>query len=121
MTFHAVELRMAFRRLGHLYVDPSLGRPLVDQRLFGLYQTGLYQSLYQLGYYPASLLSQFLLQIATPIFFAKAGHGEAERWNRRLVLGAIGATLSAGAVSAAGGHKLLAFCWRPVIARNRRC
>ncbi len=79
----------------------------------GLYQTGLYQSLYQLGYYPASLLTQFLLQIATPIFFARAGRGDAERWNHRLMLGAIGATLAAGAVSAAGGHKLLALLLAP--------
>lgn len=80
----------------------------------GLYQTGLYQSLYQLGYYPASLVTQFLVQVATPILFAKAGHGgSAERWNHRLMLAAIAATLAGAAVSAAGGHKILALLLAP--------
>lgn len=80
----------------------------------GLYQTGLYQSLYQLGYYPASLLTQFLVQVATPILFAKAGRGgDAERWNHRLLLAAIAATFAGAAVSAAGGHKILALLLAP--------
>ncbi len=80
----------------------------------GLYQTGLYQSLYQLGYYPASLVTQFLLQVATPILFAKAGRGGgAERWNHRLMLATLGATIAVAAVSAAGGHRLLALLLAP--------
>ena len=80
----------------------------------GLYQTGLYQSLYQIGYYPASLLTQFMLQVATPILFARAGRGlDAERWNQRLMLTAIAATVLGAAVSAAGGHKLLALLLAP--------
>jgi O-antigen/teichoic acid export membrane protein len=80
----------------------------------GLYQTGLYQSLYQLGYYPASLVTQFLVQVATPILFAKAGRGgDAERWNHRLMLAAIAATIAGAAVSAAGGHKILALLLAP--------
>jgi O-antigen/teichoic acid export membrane protein len=85
----------------------------------GLYHTGLYQSLYQLGYYPAALMTQFLLQVATPILFARAGRGgiedgnAAERWNNRLMYAAIGCTLAGAAVSAAGGHKLLALLLAP--------
>ncbi len=80
----------------------------------GLYQTGLYQSLYQLGYYPASLLTQFLIQVATPILFAKAGcGGDAERWNHRLLVAAVAATIAGAAASAAGGHKILALLLGP--------
>ncbi len=80
----------------------------------GLYQTGLYQSLFQLGYYPAALVTQFLLQVATPILFAKAGRsGDAERWNHRLMMAALAATVAGAAVSAAGGHKLLALLIAP--------
>jgi O-antigen/teichoic acid export membrane protein len=79
----------------------------------GLYQTGLYQSLYQIGYYPASLLTQFVLQVATPILFARAGHGGAERWNQRLMLAAIAVTFAGAAASALGGHKLLALLLAP--------
>ena len=113
MTFPLLNYAWPFAAWGvFTWIQASADRWSINAYC-GLYQTGLYQSLYQLGYYPASLLSQFLLQIATPIFFAKAGHGEAEHWNRRLVLGAIGGTLLAGAVSAAGGHKLLALLLAP--------
>ena len=75
----------------------------------GLYQTGLYQSLYQLGYYPAALMTQLLLQVATPVLFAKGAHSaDAERWNRRLLHAALAATAAVTAFSAIGGHKLLA-------------
>jgi O-antigen/teichoic acid export membrane protein len=86
----------------------------------GLYQTGLYQSIYQLGYYPASLMTQFLLQVATPILFAKAGEANvaarresAERWNHRLMLIVLGATLAGALFSFAGGRHLLALLVAP--------
>jgi len=86
----------------------------------GLYQTGLYQSIYQLGYYPASLIAQFLLQVATPILFAKAGKAgetarqeETGRWNNRMVLAVLGATLVGAGLSFAGGHRWLALLLAP--------
>jgi O-antigen/teichoic acid export membrane protein len=36
---------------------------------------GLYQALYQLSYYPMTLASGLLLQLVTPILFARAGDG----------------------------------------------
>jgi O-antigen/teichoic acid export membrane protein len=43
--------------------------------LRGAREVGLYQVLYQLGYYPILLASTSLLQLVTPIFFEHAGEG----------------------------------------------
>lgn len=45
------------------------------QALRSAREVGLYQVLYQLGYYPILLASTLLLQLVTPIFFAQAGDG----------------------------------------------
>jgi O-antigen/teichoic acid export membrane protein len=42
---------------------------------------GVYQALYQLGYYPISMASAFLNQLVQPILFSRAGIGTDERRN----------------------------------------
>jgi uncharacterized membrane protein YeaQ/YmgE (transglycosylase-associated protein family) len=54
------------------------------------------------------------LQVATPLLFDRAGRdGDAERWNHRFMLAAIGATVAVTVISAAGGHRLLALLLAP--------
>ena len=60
---------------------------------------GLYQAMYQVGYYPMALLSGFLLQLITPILFARAGAGSkgasvraARKLNNWIVLVILGLT-----------------------------
>ncbi len=57
---------------------------------------GLYAVLYQLGFYPITLLSGLLLQLVTPVLFNRAGDGtdplrmeSARHLNNRLVFGAL--------------------------------
>jgi len=38
-------------------------------------EVGLYAALYQLGYYPMTLLSGFLVQLISPVLFSRAGDG----------------------------------------------
>lgn len=71
-------------------------------------ETGLYAALYQLGYYPLTMLSTIVMQLVTPILFARGGDGlnrgslaDARSLNRRLLLGACGTTLAAVGVTAA--------------------
>ncbi|MGP8246927.1 MAG: lipopolysaccharide biosynthesis protein [Bryobacteraceae bacterium] len=63
---------------------------------------GLYQVLYQLSYYPMTMASVLLVQLATPILFARAGDGSdsirVERTRHlvnAMVCGSIGITLVA--------------------------
>ncbi len=57
---------------------------------------GLYAVLYQLGYYPITLLSALIVQLVSPILFSQAGDGtdsirvsRSRRLNNLLVLGAV--------------------------------
>jgi O-antigen/teichoic acid export membrane protein len=52
------------------------------QALRSAREVGLYQVLYQLGYYPILLASTSFLQLVTPIFFAQAGDGS-DIWRSR--------------------------------------
>jgi O-antigen/teichoic acid export membrane protein len=86
----------------------------------GLHQAGLYQSLYQIGYYPAAMLTQFLLQVCMPVVFERAGAGGdakrqrvAERFNNTLTGIVLCATLLGAALSYCGGHRLLALLLAP--------
>lgn len=86
----------------------------------GLDQVGLYQSLYQVGYYPISMLTQFLLQVSTPIIFQRAGSGadkgrrmNAEGLNNLLTRVVLGATAVGALASYLGGHRLLALVLAP--------
>jgi O-antigen/teichoic acid export membrane protein len=54
-------------------------------------EVGLYTVLYQLGYYPITILTTLLVQLVSPIFFQRAGDGsdasrvrQVHRVNRRL-------------------------------------
>jgi O-antigen/teichoic acid export membrane protein len=71
-------------------------------------ETGLYAALYQVGYYPLTMLSAMAMQLLTPIIFARGGDGlnraslaNARSLNRRLLLGGCGTTLAAVGVAAA--------------------
>ena len=86
----------------------------------GLNQVGLYQSLYQIGYYPISILTQFLLQVCTPIIFQRAGSGSdlkrrinAEKLNNTLTWLVLLATATGAILSALGGHRILALILAP--------
>ncbi len=86
----------------------------------GLDQVGLYQSLYQVGYYPIAMLTQFLLQVSTPIIFQRAGSGadtrrrmNAEELNNLLTRVVLGATGLVALASYLGGHRLLALVLAP--------
>lgn len=86
----------------------------------GFYELGLYQSLYQVGYYPISMLTQFLLQVCTPIVFQRVGSGTdarrrqmAEKLNNTLTWIVLLATGIAAMLSVLGGHKLLALVVAP--------
>jgi O-antigen/teichoic acid export membrane protein len=86
----------------------------------GLDQVGLYQSLYQVGYYPIAMLTQFLLQVATPIVFQRAGSGadrqrrmNAEELNNLLTRVVLGATGVVALASYLGGHRVLALVLAP--------
>jgi O-antigen/teichoic acid export membrane protein len=86
----------------------------------GLDQVGLYQSLYQVGYYPIAMLTQFLLQVSTPIVFQRAGSGadtrrriNAEELNNLLTRVVLGATVVGALASYLGGHRLLALVLAP--------
>jgi O-antigen/teichoic acid export membrane protein len=86
----------------------------------GLDQVGLYQSLYQIGYYPIAMLTQFLLQVSTPIVFQRAGSGadagrrmNAEGLNNLLTRVVLGATAVGALASYLGGHRLLALVLAP--------
>jgi O-antigen/teichoic acid export membrane protein len=86
----------------------------------GLDQVGLYQSLYQVGYYPIAMLTQFLLQVSTPIVFQRAGNGadtgrkiNAEGLNNLLTRVVLGATAVGALASSLGGHRLLALVLAP--------
>jgi O-antigen/teichoic acid export membrane protein len=68
-------------------------------------EVGLYQSVYQLGYYPVFMLSSVTMQLVTPIIFARAGDGQdpfrlqaALRLNAWIYYGIVSAT----AVAVAG-------------------
>lgn len=71
-------------------------------QVFGSTQdVGYYAVLYQLGYYPVSLLSNLLAQLATPILFGRAGDGtdptrisRSHRLNNILTIGTLALTLS---------------------------
>src|SRR5438445_2570781 len=41
----------------------------------GTSEVGFYAALYQLGYYPMTLLSGFLVQLVSPVLFSRAGDG----------------------------------------------
>ena len=86
----------------------------------GLQQVGLYQSLYQIGYYPIAILTQFLLQVCTPIVFQRAGSGTdskrrllAEELNNSLTWVVLAATVLGALLSYLGGHRLLALVLAP--------
>jgi O-antigen/teichoic acid export membrane protein len=86
----------------------------------GLDQVGLYQSVYQVGYYPISMLTQFLLQVSTPIIFQRAGSGtdtgrriNAEELNNLLTRVVLAATALGAIASFLGGHRLLALVLAP--------
>jgi O-antigen/teichoic acid export membrane protein len=60
-------------------------------------EVGRYAALYQLGFYPMTLLSGFMVQLASPVLFSRAGDGtspdriaQSQRLNRMLFLGSIG-------------------------------
>ncbi|MDO8971609.1 MAG: hypothetical protein Q7U74_13025, partial [Saprospiraceae bacterium] len=70
------------------------------------YEVGLYAVLYQLGYYPISVLSGMLSQVVLPIFYAKAGSGteparllQVYRLNVLLIVATVCLTLSLGTVA----------------------
>jgi O-antigen/teichoic acid export membrane protein len=74
-------------------------------------EVGLYAALYQLGYYPMTLLSSFLVQLISPVLFSRAGDGsdpermaQSHRLNRLLLFGSIG-LVSAGAIFALLFHR----------------
>jgi len=74
-------------------------------------QVGLYAVLYQLGYYPMTLLSSFLMTFISPILFERAGDISnplrvkvAQRLNNRIVVVCIALTLCAS-ISAFALHK----------------
>ncbi len=86
----------------------------------GLDQVGLYQSVYQVGYYPISMLTQFLMQVAEPIIFQRAGNGadkrrriDAEELNNLLTRVVLCATAVGALASYLGGHHLLALVLAP--------
>ena len=86
----------------------------------GLDQVGLYQSLYQVGYYPIAMLTQFLLQVSAPIIFQRAGSGadrgrrmNAEGLNNLLTRVVLGATAVVALASYMGGHRVLALVLAP--------
>jgi O-antigen/teichoic acid export membrane protein len=86
----------------------------------GLSQVGIYQSLYQVGYYPIAMLTQFLLQVSTPIIFQRAGSGadrgrrrNAEGLNNLLTRVVLGATAAGALASYLGGHRVLALVLAP--------
>jgi O-antigen/teichoic acid export membrane protein len=67
----------------------------------GTSDVGLYAVLYQLGYYPMTLLSSFLVQLVLPVLFSRAGDGtdpdrmaQSHRLNRVLLLSSIGLVLA---------------------------
>jgi O-antigen/teichoic acid export membrane protein len=71
------------------------------------HEVGLYQSVYQLGYYPVLMLSTVTMQLTTPIIFARAGDGRdplrlqgALQLNAWIYYGILGATalVAAGAM-----------------------
>jgi O-antigen/teichoic acid export membrane protein len=85
------------------------------QMFWGAKEVGLYAALYQIGYYPVSLMSAWIVQLVTPILFAKAGEGsdpkrtlKAKDVNNRLVVAAVAMILPAVA---------LAFCFHSFIFR----
>jgi O-antigen/teichoic acid export membrane protein len=76
------------------------------QTFSGTREVGLYTALYQIGYYPVSLMSGWLVQLMTPILFARAGEGsdikrvmEAKSLNDRLVAAAVTLTALATALA----------------------
>lgn len=74
---------------------------------------GLYQVLYQFGYYPISLVSVFLMQLAQPILFKRAGSCEDEARMkgayaiiRRLFVATLSASVAATVIAALAGGRL---------------
>jgi O-antigen/teichoic acid export membrane protein len=70
-------------------------------------EVGLYQVLYQIGYYPISLLTGLLVQLVAPILFESVGRGTsaarlaaARQLNRSLTAGALCLTAVAASVAA---------------------
>ena len=85
-----------------------------------VYQVGLYQSLYQLGFSPIALLTQFIQQVSIPIIFARAGNGDdqdrqlvAKRLNNMLLGATLVLTACGTLFSYAGGHRILALVVAP--------
>lgn len=81
------------------------------QAVGGSGEVGLYAALYQLGYYPMTLFSGFLVQLASPILFSRAGDGtdpgrmaHSRRLNRGLLMGSLG-ILAVGVGGAALFHR----------------
>lgn len=70
---------------------------------------GLYAVLYQLGYYPITLLSGLMMQLITPVIFSRAGDGTDPRRLRRTRQA--NRWLIAGSVALTGGVSALAFLY----------
>ena len=77
----------------------------------GTSEVGFYAALYQLGYYPMTLLSGFLVQLVSPVLFSRAGDGtnpdrmaQSHRLNRVLWLSSLGLVV-AGAILASLFHR----------------
>jgi len=76
---------------------------------------GLYAALYQLGYYPMTLLSGFMTQLVLPILFSRAGDGTdksrlaaSHRLNRLIFSSSMVLTLIGGLVAWAFHRKIFA-------------
>lgn len=79
-------------------------------------EVGLYAVVYQLGYYPITILTALLVQLVSPIFFQRAGDGsdvsrvqQVHRLNRRLTFAVL--LLTGLAVLVAFGVHGLVFRW----------
>jgi len=83
-------------------------------------EVGFYAALYQLGYYPMTLLSGFLVQLVSPVLFSRAGDGtdpdrmaQSQRLNQVLWLSSLGLAV-AGAILASLFHReILSFFAAP--------
>jgi O-antigen/teichoic acid export membrane protein len=77
---------------------------------------GVYQALYQLGYYPISMASAFLNQLVQPILYSRAGAGKDER-RMKSANGVINRLLAASLTLTIAGAVACAFVCRPLFRR----
>jgi O-antigen/teichoic acid export membrane protein len=84
------------------------------------HDVGLYQAIYQVGYYPLSILSTVLAQLISPMLFARAGDGSDPKrlltagWmNAAVVVGMLGLTLVATAATFFYHAQLMALVTAP--------